>query len=128
VWISYHGTIAWFDDLIGRKQPTPILYYDGLRSVLCARRWAYKIGGWFTSKYQARLWCEYHGFSFKEAMVFRAAKDFTVSRAGKPYWRVRAREEFQVDAYASHRARCPDCSRRDRKCALTKVADAFPAP
>jgi len=121
--LSFYRTSAWFQGVTQRNQPVPILYYEGTRSMICARRWAYAVGRLFTSEYQARLWCFYQGFGFVLAELQTASKGFHFSRAGLLYWRVRPCEDFHVEAYASHRAVCPDCQRQDVRDSVASICE-----
>jgi len=113
VLVSFHGTVAWFEDRTEKRQAVPRLYYDGNRSLVCAGRWAFRVGKLFDSEYQARLWCHYHGFEFTLGDVWLAPDArFFSQRPELLRFRLRPEGDFRVEAYESHRSVCPDCQRR----------------
>jgi len=93
----------------------PRLYYAQFQSLLCDWRFAFHVGALFSSEWQARLWCAYHGFDFFHAELLPRPSDFLSHRSRQRGLRLRALPDFRVERYETHRSRCPDCSRRDRE-------------
>jgi len=91
---------------------SPRLYAAGNAALLCALRSAFPIRPLFSSTYQMRLWCDYHGFEFRDATWLPRPDD--IHTAG-PLLRIRPLSDFSVTRYAEHQLRCPDCLTAARK-------------
>jgi len=89
-------------------------WFDG-EAIFCDARWAFRLGGIFSSEWQARLWCDYHGFQFVGGGLLETIPDFRPARSQGSRRLLRPAEEFRTQVYPSHRARCPDCQGRDQE-------------
>jgi len=87
----------------------PRFYWSELQSLLCDGRCAFQIGGLFSSKWQARLWCGYHGFEFVSGELLAKTPEVRRFCERSAMRRLRPLAEFSVQAYEGHRERCPDC-------------------
>jgi len=87
----------------------PRLFWCVGAAWFCDGELAFPVRGLFSSEFQARLWCEYHGFGFAESVLVPKPADFFQWEFAR---RVCAPEAFSVTRYAQHQERCPDCRRR----------------
>jgi len=89
----------------------PRLYYADAVSLFCDLQFAFQVGGLFSSCYQARLWCGYHGFQFLSGEILPKTPAVR-ERCDRPSMRgLRPLADFRVQAYDAHRQRCADCQR-----------------
>lgn len=87
----------------------------GQGAVFVDARWAFPVERLFSSEFQARLWCAYHGFAFVQSALAPRPVDFLRHRVAAATRRLRPCAEFRVERYETHRERCPDCTRRARQ-------------
>jgi len=98
--------VVWLGEPI--RNGLPRLYADGNAALLCDGRWAFQLTGLFSSMWQMRLWCAFHGFELRDADW--QPRPTTMGVHGRPL-RLRPLGDFNVRRYAQHVARCPDCQR-----------------
>src|ERR1043165_3896847 len=93
----------------------PRLYFSESYALLCDGWFAFRIGGLLRSEYQAKLWCEYHGFDFSIGLFEPLPPGFFQRKEPRFSFKLRPRELLRFEDYEYHRQRCPDCQRRERK-------------